>query len=318
MRFRLIVTDERGEEWTEDEDRADINNMDDATAWAVEIMQRFNDTLRPHERARTLVRVEPLPDGEGETGATHDWEKTNLVTVMHKYFGSHDTMKCKNCGITGKRFGLGPQVAIDSDFKAAGFLDCARAYTLMERRRKKKAKTAITPPAETSQEPENERWEDSVAYLTLTSFEGVLAFASHYYATIKYRDEEHDVEHKLSSREAADMNKTDGRSGVETPWSPGDSTSRYRSKDDAIKHALLTWRELVPNAKVLILGSLVYSEPQPILDGLSEIAKDLNDLHQQCEDLGWWDGSNKPDVLAATQLWEELINNALMGDAGNG
>ncbi len=147
MKFRLIVTDERGKEWSEDENRSEIANMAEAEKWATKIIQSFNDTLRPGELPRTIVRVEPLGDDDDDGKAwpeikRHDWEKTNLVTVMNDYFGSHDTMKCRQCGITGKRFGIGPSVKIDSDFKAAGFLDCERAKVLMERRAERKRKKA--------------------------------------------------------------------------------------------------------------------------------------------------------------------------------
>jgi hypothetical protein len=39
----------------------------------------------------------------------HLWEKQNLVTVASAgKVGMHDIYKCKKCGITGKRFGVGP------------------------------------------------------------------------------------------------------------------------------------------------------------------------------------------------------------------
>jgi hypothetical protein len=53
----------------------------------------------------------------------HDWEKTNLVTVSDRS-GLYDTMRCKCCGITGKRFGLGPDVRRDPKFKAERYLKC--------------------------------------------------------------------------------------------------------------------------------------------------------------------------------------------------
>lgn len=139
MKFRMIVTDERGKEWSEDEDRVAIESLDEAEAWAKETVKSFNDTLRPHETPRKIVRVELPPDGDTET-EQHDWDKTSLTTVKSKYFGMHDIMKCRSCGITGKRFGLGPHVRIDNDFKAAGFLSCKQAKVLMARRAEKRRK----------------------------------------------------------------------------------------------------------------------------------------------------------------------------------
>lgn len=84
------------------------------------MIDNFNKTLRQGERTRELVGVEVLdePTGLGK----HEWSKTNLVTVVR---GSqmYDKMRCDNCGITGKRFGLGG-VTRDSKYKAKKYEKC--------------------------------------------------------------------------------------------------------------------------------------------------------------------------------------------------
>ena len=146
MKFRLVVTDARGEEWFEDEDRGNIHSIEEAKVWAKETIAMFNRTLRPHEIERTVVRVEELKEVTESMAeaSSHDWEKTNLVTIINEYFGSHDTVKCRICGITGKRFGLGLNVARDREFKAPGYGRCDNAVKLLERRaaRREKAKKA--------------------------------------------------------------------------------------------------------------------------------------------------------------------------------
>lgn len=157
-------------------------------------------------------------------------------------------------------------------------------------------------------------WRDNVAFLSLTSFMGAVPGASHWYANIWFNKEKVEVAHELSTREAALMNKSDGKDFEgDFIWSPGDTVSRYRSKEDAIKVAKETWREIAPEAKVLIEGESYVAEPQPILGGLPvEIMDELNTLYQQCESLGWYDEGNDAEVEMIYKTWiarlEEVIN----------
>ena len=142
MKFRMIVKykDSDAPPWNEDQDRPEIMSMEDAQAWSKAIIERFNDTLRPHENPRELVGVEDLHDAESEK---HVWRKTNLVTIMGEHFGHWDTMECENCGITGKRHGLGDHgVGRDPEFKAPGYASCRQAKVLLERSRKMREKRA--------------------------------------------------------------------------------------------------------------------------------------------------------------------------------
>jgi hypothetical protein len=71
------------------------------------VIRRFNETLRPGEKARRLVRIisneatAPKP-----FVLHHKWGKQNLVTISDRH-GMYDKMKCSVCGAMGKRFGLG-------------------------------------------------------------------------------------------------------------------------------------------------------------------------------------------------------------------
>jgi len=77
-----------------------------------EIIQEFNNTLLPNERARKLIDYEIL---EGEN-KPHTWRKTNLVTILRSGM-QYDTYRCKECGATGKRFGLGGNIVLDKKYK---------------------------------------------------------------------------------------------------------------------------------------------------------------------------------------------------------
>jgi len=81
----------------------------------VAVVNRYNATLRPYEIPRVLLCSEVI----GES-TKHEWEKTNLVTIMNKSgVGSYDTMRCIKCGITGKRHGLG-QRGVERDIQYSG------------------------------------------------------------------------------------------------------------------------------------------------------------------------------------------------------
>ena len=50
--------------------------------------------------------------------SNHDWEKQNLVTIF-KNGKSYDIMKCKGCGIKGKRITVSTVELKESYFKTA-------------------------------------------------------------------------------------------------------------------------------------------------------------------------------------------------------
>lgn len=136
MKFRMIVKyrDDDSPPWNEDEDRSEIENMEDAQTWSEETIVKFNRFLRSHEIPRELVRVEHLDDESSK----HSWTKTSITTIMDRR-GTYDEVKCNNCGITGKRHGL-TNIIRDPEYKAWGYGDCKQAKVLLERRRKMREK----------------------------------------------------------------------------------------------------------------------------------------------------------------------------------
>lgn len=106
--------------WTE-EYEIDSDNTD---AWALKTIQNFNATLRPGEKARELVSVKVLADVNSIQKKEHEWEKTNLYTII-RGSQNYDTMKCSNCHITAKRFGLGDSmIKRDSKYRAKKYEHC--------------------------------------------------------------------------------------------------------------------------------------------------------------------------------------------------
>lgn len=83
------------------------------------IIEHFNATLHPGEKARKVLKVIPLKDSAGQQ---HEWEKSNLVTIMKG--GAHDTYRCKNCGITSKRYGLASVLIRDTKYLSKRYELC--------------------------------------------------------------------------------------------------------------------------------------------------------------------------------------------------
>ena len=142
-----------------------------------------------------------------------------------------------------------------------------------------------------------------IAYLRLSSY--AIVGGRHYYATLSCGRKEKELVKTLTAIEAATLNRRER--GFE--YEDGDTTGRFRSRDEAIAVAREKWRESFPNAKVLISGRDYVSEPQLILDGLSEELRErLNGIYQHCEELGWWDGGYREAVEKLSEEWCGLFS----------
>ncbi len=120
----IVANDASPEGWQED--YQDDGKFGSGTPEEIigRVLDFFNSTLRPGEKPRRIVRI---VSSEGEAAKhiiPHSWEKQNLVTINDKH-GTYDKMKCRICGIAGKRFGLGPAVQLDWKFRR-GHDSCTR------------------------------------------------------------------------------------------------------------------------------------------------------------------------------------------------
>ena len=129
MRFTILCKNagdvfavSSGTAWEEKYERHEITTLAQARAWATLTIENFNATLKPGEKAREVIEVSAT-DAKPDMPVRHQWEKTSLVTES-KNGALFDRMRCTNCDITGKRYGLGPDVVRDKQFKAKKWNTC--------------------------------------------------------------------------------------------------------------------------------------------------------------------------------------------------
>ncbi|WYC17885.1 hypothetical protein [Vibrio phage vB_VneS_J26] len=117
MKFKIrVVEPETGRAWWETYDE----DTDDPKAYAEAMLENFNATLRPHEKARRIGGLITL----NTANDFHKWEKlTSGQSVLYK--GQVvDLYQCANCQITGKRFGLHPTIVRDHKYMADKYAKC--------------------------------------------------------------------------------------------------------------------------------------------------------------------------------------------------
>ena len=119
MKFRIFCknkgTDDSTGHW-EDYDK----EVEDPQSWAKQTIENFNNSLKPGEQPRELLKVEIL----GEGNKFHDWiKRTGGMSVMFRG-QCVDECYCSRCKVTGKRFGLSRFVKRDSKFRAKKYEYC--------------------------------------------------------------------------------------------------------------------------------------------------------------------------------------------------
>lgn len=94
-------------------------NTDDPRQYILDLMEQFNAGLKPEERAREYGGMIRILDRARE----HDWEKTNLVTIL-KRGRMYDAYRCRNCPVTSKRYGIGGHFVRDGKYKGEKYERC--------------------------------------------------------------------------------------------------------------------------------------------------------------------------------------------------
>lgn len=109
-----------GNTWDEDYDKLEVSS-ENATKWAKNLISWFNQTYRPGESKRKLLKVQVI----GQS-TEHNWYKrTDGMSVLFR--GSVlDIFECSACGVTGKRLFGTSAIKRDHKYKAKKFAVCSR------------------------------------------------------------------------------------------------------------------------------------------------------------------------------------------------
>ena len=102
MKFRIEVKNKTGDPWWETYDKEEVVDEASGRAWAINLIEWFNSTLRNGEEKRYFTgSVEVLGKGTKK----HRWRKKNIVTQADHH-GAFDVMECERCGARARRYGL--------------------------------------------------------------------------------------------------------------------------------------------------------------------------------------------------------------------
>ncbi len=132
MKFTLIACEKGNEKdpskhWEENYEK-DLDPGEDIEKICRGYVTFFNNTLRPHEKARSFISCK-LDDSD--SSSLHRWEKdARQMSITRKVAGEDcivDGFYCVKCGIRGHRVGLRSTISRDHKFRAKRFADCSVA-----------------------------------------------------------------------------------------------------------------------------------------------------------------------------------------------
>lgn len=117
------------------------------------------------------------------------------------------------------------------------------------------------------------------------------------------------LEHALTAKQAAYLNKKDGATCSFGRVRKGDKTGRFDTKDAIRTAAKKVWKSAFPAGVVLIEGSRCSADPHPILVGPADLKQRVNEMCEEAEAFGRWEGDEgKMEMLC--KEWGSLMKEA--------
>jgi len=143
--------------------------------------------------------------------------------------------------------------------------------------------------------------------LEITSWQGLSLGATHYYAHLKYYDENGEYQNDeitftLNKQEAEKLSLKD-RFALESwmAYKEGQETGRFDSRKKAIKHGIKRFRQLANENDILLLGSFSCGDPQEVLICPEPYKTWLNAVYKTAKRIGFWD----KDEDAMSRVYDE-------------
>ena len=136
-------------------------------------------------------------------------------------------------------------------------------------------------------------------YLEISDWVGLSLGAVHYYGKLVCNGQRIQLKKEISAAEALSLSR-------DWHWEKGDTTERFRMKGELRALAIRTWRDHFPDAVMLVEGYVWRVEPQPVLDGPTEMKKRINILAAEAEKVDYWN-----DEVAMQRICDEW--DAIMG-----
>ncbi len=150
-----------------------------------------------------------------------------------------------------------------------------------------------------------------IAHLNITSWEGISIGAEHYYGKLTWPESDwsgYELQHILTSREAAYLNKKVGAMGMSVAYKAGEEHPGFGSEAAVRKAALEKYKEQCPDADFLIVGDPAHAEPHLVIAGDEQIMVAANKLYKEFEAMnGFAEPENYGKASALSKRWSDCF-----------
>jgi len=134
----------------------------------------------------------------------------------------------------------------------------------------------------------------TVAYLTLSTYAGLVAGASHHMARLRGPDrEEIDVVYTITKRDAKKLNQQNKESDDPYRYKVGSTCNRFFDREDALAEALKVANAKWPTDLILYQGNAAVCDPQPMLIGPEPLKSLVNGMVAEAEAIDWYEQDEK-------------------------
>ena len=152
-----------------------------------------------------------------------------------------------------------------------------------------------------------------IVAIHMRTWEGFVPGALHYYSDLNLnREGYHDqpLFRLLSGEEMVAENKQRLHADRPLLLAEDAQTSQMHTREQVMEAAKAAWREYAPEAKALLMGSLVYIEPHLVVDATfsEERVGELNDIHARYQQyLEQGHECDEPYSIRLTNEWYALM-----------